>query len=374
MAAGRGGQQQGGDNSLAPLWILIALGIGVGLVWYFFRSYIVAIFFKIKLWEIALLSFFTNNLESVKETIHILPPDGVTLDQLHLIAQQVGVYIRIPFVIAILALAFWVYRSGSAGAYRQTYNMETLAQLEKENWPQITPAVGLNLVETPITQMPWAMSLTPMEFAKKNKLIIEEEQQQKEGELRRRTVLARIDRGKANAMFTMQLGDLWQGVEALPDYARAIVAIFVARACRDTKAAYALIDQMARNFDNKKNTTDFSGADQLWKKHINAKPVQVALNGHAYNLTVMASLLKLARYDGVVATADFLWLKVYDRRLWYMLNTVGRQTPFVEVAGPYAHWLVECELQRKVIVPMVEEATNALELAIAELIYRPEEE
>ena len=91
------------------------------------------------------------------------------------------------------------------------------------------------------------------------------------------------------------------------------------------------------------------------------------------SLTVMASMLEAAREDGVQASADFLWLKPLDRRLWYTLNTVGRQTPFIEVAGIFAHWVAEKEAGRKLFVPMVEEATNALELALKEVVYKPDE-
>ena len=53
---------------------------------------------------------------------------------------------------------------------------------------------------------------------------------------------------------------------------------------------------------------------------------------------------------------------------------MGRQTPFVEVAGIFAHWVAEKEAGRKLIVPMVEEATNALEIALKEVVYNPDEE
>ena len=89
---------------------------------------------------------------------------------------------------------------------------------------------------------------------------------------------------------------------------------------------------------------------------------------------MMASMLEGAREDGVQASADFLWVKPLDRRFWYMMNTVGRQTPYVEVAGPFAHWIAEKEAGRKLLVPMVEEATNALELALKEVVYRPDEQ
>jgi intracellular multiplication protein IcmP len=118
---------------------------------------------------------------------------------------------------------------------------------------------------------------------------------------------------------------------------------------------------------------DFSGADELCKKHHDTKLIQQIVNAHAYLLPVMAEMLEAARSDGVQASADFLWLKPVDRRLWYMLNTVGRQTPFVEVAGPFAHWVAEKEMGKRLLVPMVEEATNALEIALKDIIYKPDE-
>ena len=56
---------------------------------------------------------------------------------------------------------------------------------------------------------------------------------------------------------------------------------------------------------------------------------------------LIASLLEMARIDGVLASAEFLWLKPVDRRMWYMLNCVGRQTAVAEIAGLFAHWQAE---------------------------------
>jgi intracellular multiplication protein IcmP len=94
---------------------------------------------------------------------------------------------------------------------------------------------------------------------------------------------------------------------------------------------------------------------------------------HAFVNTVMASMLMTARNDGVLASADFLWLKLVDRQLWFMLNSVGRKTPFAEVAGIFAHWHAELLLGQPIKIPVIEEAINGLELAISEVIYVPEE-
>jgi intracellular multiplication protein IcmP len=86
-------------------------------------------------------------------------------------------------------------------------------------------------------------------------------------------------------------------------------------------------------------------------------------------LTVMASMLEAARLDGVLSSAEFLWLKPIDRQLWFMLNSVGRWTAVVEVGGPFAHWLAEKEIGRPIKTPLVDQATKALEIAMQEIVY-----
>lgn len=78
-----------------------------------------------------------------------------------------------------------------------------------------------------------------------------------------------------------------------------------------------------------------------------------------------------AREDGVLPSCDFLWVKPLDRRLWYVINNVGRQTPAVEVGGIFSHWNTETALKRPLSVPLVIDAVNALEVALSEILYIP---
>jgi intracellular multiplication protein IcmP len=107
------------------------------------------------------------------------------------------------------------------------------------------------------------------------------------------------------------------------------------------------------------------------KKYQNTELVQDIVVKHAYMLSVLGALLVAARLDGVVPSSEFLWLKPVDRRLWYMLNSMGRQTPYVEVGGPFAHWRAEKEMGRRSLVPMIDEAIKALEVAVKEIKLSP---
>jgi intracellular multiplication protein IcmP len=215
--------------------------------------------------------------------------------------------------------------------------------------------------------------MTPLQFCKKFKLLEEVRPQRREGMARKDwdKIEVVLKRGESNKLFAMQLGPLWRGTASLPPYAKALFAAFAARINADSQPAAKLFSQLSASSLNK--DLNLEGVDELLKKHEQTKLVQKIVQSHAYIATVMASMLETSREDGVQASADFLWLKPRDRRLWYTLNTVGRQTPFIEVGGIFAHWVAEKEAGRKLLVPMVEEATNAVELALKEVVYKPDE-
>lgn len=365
-------QQNQPDNSAGVLWALAAFFAAVGVIWVLYKKVIIHAYFKLKLFEISIISFFTNRLDDVRSVILTSDPSVMSAQDVMRIGQAVGDYLRIPFVIIIVALAAVVYLGNSTRIFKRTYSMRDLAQLEKVNWPQITPVVNLDLINTDIDKGPWAMAMTPMQFCKRYNLIEERRRQPVEGMTRKEKgqVEAVLKRGAATKLFIVQLGQVWPGVHKLPPHARALFAAFAARINNDGPAAADLFAKISVSSAVK---LDFSGTDEVLKKYENTKAVQQVVESHAYILTVMAAMLAAARGDGVQASSDFLWLKPVDRRLWYMLNTVGRQTPFVEVAGPYAHWTAERDMGKKLLIPFVEEATNGLEIALKEIIYRPDE-
>lgn len=373
MAAPSQGGGNPQDNSAGIVWITAAIFVALGVIWYSFKAQIVGFYFKLKLLEIDIISLFTHNLDDVRTTIMGSNPGQLTFDDVMRIGDAVGDYLRIPCVIIIAGLAVAVYFSNSVRTFKRAYDMKDLLQAEKINWPQVSPVADLNLVKSDIDKGPWAMAMTPVQFCKRHHLLEEYRRAPQEGVPRKEwdKIEVKLKRGQANKIFATQLGALWHGAQKLPPHIRVLFAVFAARLNNDTDAAMKLLKQLASTSTTK---LDFTGTDELLKKHENSKAVQKLIMPHAYVMTVMATMLEGARQDGVQASADFLWLKPIDRRLWYILNTVGRQTPFVEVAGVFAHWVAEKEANRKLLVPMVEEATNALELALKEIVYRPDEE
>jgi intracellular multiplication protein IcmP len=362
----QGGGGGGGDNSLAPVWIIALLFLTLYIIWSAAHKYITAFIFKINILQIKLVSLFISSpkLENDIYIMQTVNPAGVTWAQLVDLTSDVGNFVRYPIILVLILLAFFLYFSNIKIKFKKTHNMHSLRAQEQRNWPAISPIIKEDLVTTDISKGPWAMALTPMEFARKHNLL------KKEDPLLDTAspgleMTAGIRRGDAKRVFTLQLGPYWDGFNHCAPHVVALAAVFIARMNRDRTSANKILETLDRTYAE--GRPDFSVARATLRKYVREENVGAIVSQHAYLLTVMASLLEAARDDGVVPTAEFLWLKPIDRRLWYMLNCVGRQTPYAEVAGPFAHWRAEKAMGRRSLVPMIDEAIKALEIAVKEV-------
>lgn len=377
-AGGGGGGQPPGqsstENHMAPIWIILGVFILGYALWMLARGPIVIAFCYFKLAEVRVFSLVDHHLLTLKPVIYSMlqNPKDVGYHQLAALAQQVGHVMLIPVLLVLGLLSVLLYFRSSTAQYRRTYTMDSLLKFEAPLWPQVTPVLGKDLVGEHIEKGAWAMALTPMQFAKKYKLLKEHEYVDDENKKLRKEkkITVTVEKDKAVQLFAEQLGPIWCGTKSLNIHTRALFAAFAARACNDYDASHKLLMQIAAS---SKGRLDFSGTNELLAKYENHKLVQIVLKEHAYVLTVMASMIVVARTNGVLATADFLWLKPIDRRLWFMLNSIGRQTAPAEVSGPFAHWLAEKELGRPIKTPMVYQAVPALEEAINEIAYKPDQ-
>lgn len=366
-------QQQGqgsSDNSMAPVWIIILLFITGFFIWKLGHQYIVHFVFQVNIWQAKLVNLFINNPELSNQInlMQTIPPASVDWNLLVSMTKAVGDFMRYPVVLVLIALAIFLYNSNITLKFRRTHDMKTLRSQEQFNWPAIMPIIKEDLVSQDLSKGPWAMALSPMEFARKYNLL-KKDDALLDNPLPGQEMTAGIRRGDAKRVFTMQLGPYWEGFEHCSPQAYCLAAVFMARMNRDRDAATHILQVIDKTFVTGK--PDFSVAKPVMKKYQNSELVQEIVSQHAYMLTVMASLLQGARDDGVVPSSEFLWLKPVDRRLWYMLNCIGRQTPFSEVAGPFAHWRAEKEMGRRCLVPMIDEAIKALEIAVKEVKLTP---
>lgn len=394
MASASGGQEQGGEkNTYYILWLVALIVFFGSIIWYFFDTPLKQAFLFIRMYELKALyfclTFIPLQLPWFGESIHAAAkeiglaltlaeqttPDTINLNIAEALSMTVGNYWRYPVSIYLAVLSFIVLKTNIQMRLRKKYNMRSLAEQEKVLWPQISIATKIDLLQEDLDSGPWAMAMTPMQFSKKNKLVsidLAEPSATPFSKLQPPEYKVTLNRARAERAFCAQLGRTWQGVEAMEPHRRALFAVFAARGARDTNTALKLVNQLAKSAAE--GVLDFTGVDDLWQKHLKNKQVEEICQQHAYEFTVFISLLMFAREDGVVASADFLWVKPIDRRLWYVINNVGRQTPCVEVGGIFCHWYYEMALKRALSAPRVANAVDALELALSEIIYIPDQQ
>lgn len=370
---GQAAQQSSGDHSMAPAWIMVLL-VFIGYVtWRGARQYIVSFVFAFNIIQAKVISHFVNDPELSNDIflMQTLDPRQVEWNQLMMFTGHVGDYSRYPIIVMMLIFAFILYRSDVTLKYRKRHTMTTLREQEQDNWPSIMPVIKEDLIATDVNSGPWAMAMTPMEFSRKYQLLKKSDALLDKSSVPGQEMTAGLRRGDAKRIFTLQLGPAWDGFDRCPIHVRALAAVFMARINRDKTTAAAILKRLDQSYVQGK--LDPGDIDSVLNKHLNSELVSEIISKHAYLLTVLASLLEGARMDGVVPSAEFLWLKPTDRRLWYMCNSVGRQTPYVEVGGPFAHWKAEKSMGRGSRAPMIDEAIKALEIAIKEIKLSPKE-
>lgn len=275
-----------------------------------------------------------------------------TAAQMRAMGGGLGYFFKFYIAALVGGLGVAVLRKNPLQRFRRRHDMKSLAESESRLWPAIAPVVKLNLVKEPIDKGEWAMSKKPLDFARHYKLLDEGN---------------KLNRDRAEKLFAAQLGKLWEGPERLPPYVRALFATFAAQACGDLEGAKDGLDKLSMGMAEGK--PDYSWVAPLLKKHFESEKVQKVVKRHAYVYTIMASLLKSAREFGVLASAQFIWLRPKNRPMWYILNGVGRRVSFAEVGGIYAHWLAEEVAEHPIERPYVVKAVDGLEKALLEVKF-----
>ena len=374
----KGGQQgQSGTGSMDVLWISVFFVLLIAFLWYEYSVQILTFVYHINYYKLSLVQKvlylikdanlfnvdpYIEKLDITFNGIGSLIGDGAGFKELREYTAESNKFFVYPYSAFATIYALYLLFFSSSSSFKKIFNMKKLHEQEKVNWPYIN-CVPKNLINKDLDSGSWAMSIQPLQFILNHDLADKEPVY---GEVK----LTLRDK-HVYEVFSRQLGTYWTGrMDCMPNYAKALFAIFAAKGNGDDAGARKLIDQIAISASS--GNLNFNGSTALIIKHIQSKGVGRAVSPHAYLLTAMASMLEYARTGGVLAMAELLWLKKVDRKLWYMLQSVGRQTPFVEAAAAYSHWITEKRLRRPLKVPMVNEAVKSVVSALTDIKYNPD--
>lgn len=280
--------------------------------------------------------------------------------------------LRIPFAILCLLGALWAIFKGPKTYYRSKMGLEDLMERQAKVFPVISPFIEFNPTKqkprppgSPVpAELPaFAEALGPEEWLAYNNVLAPD---------------GKIDPESASKAFIKQLGGRWRGAKHLPDYQQIILAACCLKAVRQRDRADNMLGRVAQCWSHKaglklgKQRGLLREARKiLADKNIAGKTLAVC-NRHAFVNTALIGALNYARSEGgVLAPAQFVWLRAHDRTLWYPLNNLGRQSLHMEAIGAHSHYKAEKLTKRPIPVPKVENAVKTITDYMESSIARP---
>lgn len=360
------------DNSVAWAVLLVMLGIVIYIFWYVFSTEIRDIIRWIRYGEAWLISWFiwdedytvTYNGTEVSwiQGFRDMPRwNAETLKYAHLsyFTSLTMQPLKLVFTGIFALMTIWCFFRGPRSHNRKHLGLDGLIERQSHNFPVIAPFVKFNPSKMPPrppgapvpAKLPlFAEALGPEEWLAYNQIPIPD---------------GKLNQTATFKAFRKQLGPRWRGTKYLEPYQKILLASFCLKASRKRSESDNMLSRLAKCWDYQKGLQLSHDRNLLREsqkilktKSLSQKTLEAA-NRHAFVTTAFLGALKFARSEGgVLAPAQFVWLRGHNRALWYPLNNLGRHSFHMEALGAMSHYRAERMTQRPIPVPQMD---NALE-------------
>lgn len=264
-------------------------------------------------------------------------------------------------MILLTCMAAIAYEHGPGTQFRRKMGLNELIAAQSRVFPVITPFINFNPSTMPArppgapvpADLPiFAEALGPEEWIAYNNIPIPD---------------GKLDEKATYFAFARQLGPRWKGASRLSPDRQVFLAACCLRAARKRAESDELLGRLAccwshdKGLRLKRDGTLVRDARAVLRNKDIAGKVLPKVNQHAFQTTAMMRALAVAREEGgVMAPAQFVWMRGHDRVLWYPLNNLGRQTVHMEALGAMAHYMLEKRTSRPVPRPKVDDSVRSL--------------
>lgn len=367
-------KQQGSSEAALGWGILVVIFGGLFyLVWYFFSAQIMSGVRWLRYGEMWLTSHFVSKnytiswkgdevpLAQIMDLARTMPADKIDGQFMSLISTGALMPIKFIVIALIFGVGLWALFKGPGTQHRVKYSLDTLIHRMAKIFPIISPMIEFDPgkqpprapgAPVPAELPPFAEALGPEEWVAYNSIPAPD---------------GKVDSAEAFKAFTKQLGPRWKGAQNLPSYKQILLAAFCLKAARKRNDSDEMLGRLARCWTHKdglklsKDAKLLKEARAILKNRDMAAKTLAKANQHAWQTTAMMRALLTAREEGgVLAPAQFVWLRAYDRALWYPLNNMGRQSHHMEAIGAMAHFKAEKMAQRPIPIPKVQDAAGSI--------------
>jgi intracellular multiplication protein IcmP len=313
--------EQGGGGAGAAVAVLgLVVFFGLTVLWNLQHDYLVHAWLRFNRF---LLLPFRSFLSAAQDNILLLQQMNSNIGSVSLsnMLHATTLACRFYLPLALLVPIYGAYASlNTARKFNQSHDADSLLQRLSIVFPYTTPILNKDLNHDDSKE--WRSSIKVHIFA------------QERGLLKNRV----LDTTKTAEVFKAQVGRKFVSIKQLQSHEKALFAVFAAKVA-DNKGQDVLEELSRSTARTKSGNPDYSCADALLADYAYAaKPFT---HVHSYVRTLLCSMFEAAKTQGKLSPSMFLWLKPVDRTLWYALNRVGAQTPFVEAVGVWDHWKAE---------------------------------
>lgn len=328
------------------LWMALSEEISSGIRW-------------IRVGQLYVISLFTDRYDRVIELLVDIPKERLKPFDLYNMTRITAEAFRIPIAIITATMAIWAFLMKQKHPYSRKLSIETLAKEHAVSFPVTEPILKFNPLKanfrtlgSPVPEKlpPFAEALTPDEWVSHNSIPLYDDV---------------VDRDYARRAFARQLGGRWKSVQDLTWYGKALFAAFSMKANGQRIEADEFLGDISKCWAPGRGLV----LTAMLRKKINdiiddprqGRVTEKIAAQHFFVAPALLRCLHMAREQGgVLAPAQFLWLRGVDRHLWYALNNLGRSASHVEASGAIAHYRAEKSAGKPIPNPQVDIAVDAL--------------
>ncbi len=372
---GRASWPSSDDTAIFNL-IVIAVGVCVGayLLWTNYHATISSGVMAGVHEEIGWLNHITDRFRVADQQMEMSDPSGVTLKDLYGILHATGSFVRIPAAAFIAVLAFLCFIGAAPSRFKRAFDVEGLLREQVLRFPSSRAFVRRKLSLVRLDEK----ALRPADYALTG------------GEWLDRFVCkagSAFDEAMAYRALAMQLGPAWKCSAHAEPIVRLLFVAFALHSVERRDDAVGLLGEVATSLDAHRKE-DGAGpdaylavpasimrrVDELLRDTRWYEEAEKVASRHAFTTPALMTVLNHARLRaGVMAPAQFAWVKLIDRPLWYALHSLGFESEGigryahpnarVEAVGARDHWAVERAAGRPVPWPSVDRAIQSLKQA-----------
>lgn len=379
------GQQSGStEQFMGMAMILVILGVAFYVFYIMYTPEVLNALRWIRygeMWLVSLLtpdSFTVNyngdeiNLNQWLKSIKAIPVERIDFPLIIAISAVAMSPIKWMAIIIILLMAIWALTKGPGTQYIQIFNLDSFIAHQAKVFKVISPFVKFNPSNQPPrapgspvpSELPiFAEALGPEEWLAYNQIPVPD---------------GKIDQQECFDAFSKQLGGRWRGPKHLKPHEQILFACFALKAARKRDQSDDMLGRLASCWSHdeglklSKDPALLKSARKVLRNKDFAHPILKKCAQHAWKNTALLRALATAREEGgVLAPAQFVWLRAHDRVLWYPLNNLGRQSSHMEAIGAVAHYRLEKRAKRPIPKPKVMEAVQSITEYMESLDARP---